>query len=136
MVSEPGLEVVAIDHVVLRVRDVDESAEFYRRYLGGVPEMEAEYRAGDRGFLSIRLGSALFDLIPSDEPEAAGPRGVAHICLEVRGSESEETRELLAEAGVLVEHSVSQVRLGAKGGGDSLYLTDPDGYRIELKWYG
>lgn len=124
-----------IDHVVLRVADIDRSVSFYRELLGAEPELEEEFRAGRRSFMSLRIGEALIDLIPSEDPGAVGPKGLAHICIEVEGGDPETVRRSLEDRGVLVESSVNLERLGAKGAGPSLYLTDPDGYRIELKWY-
>lgn len=124
-----------IDHIVLWVRDVEASAEFYARALGAAPEMEEEYALGRRPFLSMRIGDALIDLRPADDPARTGARGVGHICIEVAGSDPELVRETLRAEGILVEEAVHRDRLGARGPGPSLYVTDPDGYRLELKWY-
>jgi extradiol dioxygenase family protein len=43
--------------------------------------------------------------------------------------------EALRDAGVSVEGDPA-ARFGAGGVGDSLYICDPDGLRIELKTYG
>lgn len=133
--SVTGLTVVGIDHIVLRVGDVDRSADFYCDYLGAVREQEELWRTGERNFLTLRIGNALLDLTPANEPGAVGNRGVAHICLEVTGADPEVCRDFLAAKDILVERAVSQARVGAQGPGPSLYVTDPDGYRIELKWY-
>lgn len=133
--SSTDLAVIGIDHLVLRVGDVDRSADFYCTYLGAIREHDELWKSGDRNFLSLRIGSALLDLTPANEPGAVGNRGVAHICLEVTGAAPEVVRTLLESEEILVESSVSQSRVGARGPGPSLYLTDPDGYRIELKWY-
>ncbi len=125
----------AIDHVVLKVSDVSRSESFYVRYLGATPEMRDEFLRGDRGFLSMRIGDALIDLVPAEDPGAVGPKGVAHICLRVEGGNPSTVKDILESEGVLVESSVNYGRLGARGVGPSLYITDPDGYRIELKWY-
>ncbi|MER3396650.1 MAG: VOC family virulence protein [Acidimicrobiia bacterium] len=126
---------VGIDHVVLKVSDVFRSERFYAKYLGATPEMKDEFCRGERGFLSMRIGDALLDLVPAEDPGSVGPKGVAHICITVDNGDPEATREALEKEGVLVEAAVNFERLGAKGVGPSLYLSDPDGYRIELKWY-
>lgn len=133
--SATGLSVIGIDHLVLRVGDVERSADFYCTYLGAIREQEELWKSGNRNFLSLRIGSALLDLTPANEPGAVGNRGVAHICLEVTGAAPEDVRSLLESEEILVERSVSSTRVGARGSGSSLYVTDPDGYRIELKWY-
>lgn len=126
---------VGIDHVVLKVSDILRSERFYAKYLGAASEMREEFSKGERSFLSMRIGNALLDLVPAEDPGSVGPKGVAHICLVVQGGDPQETREALEREGVLVEASVDFERLGARGAGPSLYITDPDGYRIELKWY-
>lgn len=126
---------VRIDHVVLKVSDVSRSEGFYSKYLGARSEMRDEFLRGERGFISMRIGEALLDLAPAEDPASVGPKGVAHICLVVEGGDPVEARQALENEGVLVESSVSFERLGSRGAGPSLYITDPDGYRIELKWY-
>jgi catechol 2,3-dioxygenase-like lactoylglutathione lyase family enzyme len=139
--DKPGLaapemaKAVAIDHVVLKVSDVSRSESFYARYLGAQAEMREKFLRGERGFLSMRIGQALIDLVPAEDPGSVGPKGVAHICLVVEGGDPEEVRDALEREGVLVESVVNFDRLGSRGVGPSLYITDPDGYRIELKWY-
>lgn len=133
--SATGLVVTGIDHLVLRVGDVERSAEFYCTYLGATREQDELWKSGNRNYLSLRIGSALLDLTPASDPGALGNTGVAHICLEVAGADPEDVRSVLESEEILVESSVSESRVGARGRGSSLYLTDPDGYRIELKWY-
>lgn len=133
--SATGLSVTGIDHLVLRVGDVERSADFYCTYLGATREQDELWKSGSRNFLSLRIGTALLDLTPANEPGAVGNLGVAHICLEVEGADPDDVRSMLESEEILVESSVSESRVGARGRGSSLYLTDPDGYRIELKWY-
>lgn len=125
----------AIDHIVIKVADVYRSEAFYSKYLGARAEMRDEFLSGERGFLSMRIGDALIDLVPAEDPGSVGPKGVAHICLVVEGTDPVEARKAFEDDGVLVESAVSFDRLGAHGAGPSFYITDPDGYRIELKWY-
>ncbi len=133
--AQPLVRAVAIDHVVLRVSDVERSAAFYSKYLGAEPELLDEFESGKRPFLSMRAGNCLIDLVPAEDPASVGPKGVAHICVEVRGGNPEAVRQALEEDGVLVETAVDYERLGARGKGPSIYVSDPDGYRIEFKWY-
>jgi extradiol dioxygenase family protein len=55
-----------------------------------------------------------------------------HVCLSIRCADLAQVAAWLRERGVKVEGDVV-TRRGAFGDGASLYLQDPDGYRIELK---
>jgi len=58
--------------------------------------------------------------------------GVDHVCLSIRCEDLGALRNALAGRGVQIEGDVVD-RRGAFGTGPSLYLRDPDGYRVELK---
>jgi catechol 2,3-dioxygenase-like lactoylglutathione lyase family enzyme len=55
-----------------------------------------------------------------------------HFCLSIRCADLSAVRAALLGKGVAVDGDVVE-RRGAFGNGPSLYLRDPDGYRIELK---
>lgn len=130
-----GLTVSGIDHIVLRVRDVETSLRFYTRVLG----CPLERRRDDLGLLQLRAGGSLIDLVPVDGVigrrggPAAGPDGhnVDHICLRIAGFDPERTRAHLARHGVEVESE--GVRYGSSGDGYSMSITDPDGNGVELR---
>lgn len=130
-----GLTVSGIDHIVLRVRDVETSLRFYTEVLG----CPLERRRDDLGLLQLRAGGSLIDLVPVDGVigrrggPAAGPDGhnVDHICLRIAGFDPERTRALLARHGVEVESE--GVRYGSSGDGYSMSITDPDGNGVELR---
>jgi extradiol dioxygenase family protein len=52
----------------------------------------------------------------------------------VEDAEPDELAERLQKAGVEVEKQFESIT-GARGEGPALYVRDPDGYRIELKFY-
>jgi len=54
------------------------------------------------------------------------------VCLSIRCDDLAEAAAWLRQRGVTVEGDVV-MRRGAFGDGPSLYIRDPDGYRIELK---
>lgn len=130
-----GLTVSGIDHIVLRVRDVETSLRFYTRVLG----CPLERRRDDLGLLQLRAGGSLIDLVPVDGVigkrggPAAGPDGhnVDHICLRIAGFDPERTRAHLARHGVEVDSE--GVRYGSSGDGYSMSITDPDGNGVELR---
>jgi len=129
------IQIRDIDHIVLRVRDLDAMARFYCEVLG----CHVERRQDEIGLLQLRAGAALLDLVPVDgqlgrqggaAPGAEG-RNVDHFCFRVEPFDEAAIRHHLAGAGVTTEPAAS--RYGAEGHGPSLYLTDPEGNMIELK---
>jgi len=129
------LTVTGLDHFVLRVRDLDASLCFYRDVLGLKIEFLEEYRSGTRPFVSARVGEQLIDLVPDptynpDQGRTAG--GFLHYCVEVGGKLS-EIIPWLKDHGVTVIEDQPMARMGARGIGLSIYVTDPDGYVVELK---
>lgn len=130
-----GLTVSGIDHIVLRVRDLDASLGFYRDVLG----CPLERRRDDLGLLQLRAGGSLIDLVPVDGVigkrggPAAGEAGhnVDHVCLRIAGFEPERVRAQLARAGIEIESE--GVRYGSSGDGWSISVRDPDGNGVELR---
>jgi glyoxylase I family protein len=128
------IRLAAIDHVVFRVADLDESIRFYTEVLGAaVEKVQAEI-----GLWQLRAGSSLIDLVPLDgtlgRMGGAGPSGegrnVDHVCFRVLPWDEPAILAHLASFGI--EAKVEQ-RYGAEGDGPSIYLADPDGNGLELK---
>lgn len=124
-----------IDHVVLRVGDVDRAIAFYRDVLGCTVEKIQEAI----GLYQLRAGRALIDLVPVDgklgSAGGAAPgrqgRNVDHFCLIVSPFDEAVLRRHLADHAV--EVSEAGERYGARGYGPSVYVQDPDGNTVELK---
>lgn len=138
--SAPGsvassVRVVALDHFVLRVRDLDRSLSFYRDTLGLPVEFLEEYRAGQRPFVSLRVGEQLIDLVPDATYVAPPQSGFLHFCLRVAGR-LEDVLAQLEQCGVHLLEQAPVRRMGAKGWGWAAYVQDPDGYVVELKEEG
>ncbi len=118
---------LGIDHVVLRVRDQAVSQRFYVDVLGCTVA-----RVNERiSLIHLRFGDQLIDLIPGS---AAAPEGVGmdHLCLSIECEDVGKLADELVRRGVTLDGKVSD-RFGAYGPGPSLYVRDPDGYRVELK---
>ena len=124
-----------IDHVVLRVSDLDAMIGFYCSALG----CEVERRQDEIGLVQLRAGSCLVDLVPVDGKlgrmggAAPGPQGrnMDHLCFRVEPFDEASIRSHLAACGVAAGPLES--RYGAEGTGPSVYLSDPEGNVIELK---
>ena len=124
-----------IDHLVLRVVDLEAMIRFYTQALG----CSVERRREDLGLVHLRAGRSQIDLVTVagelGRKGGAAPgregRNLDHMCLRVEAFDLEEIRRQLAPFGV--EPSEMKPRFGADGEGPSVYLTDPEGNVIELK---
>jgi glyoxylase I family protein len=125
----------AIDHLVLRIVDLDRMLRFYVDVLGCTPER----RQDALGLVQLRAGHSLIDLVPVDGPlgraggTPPGPQGrnLDHFCLRVEPFEEAALRAHLAAHGVAA--GAVEQRYGAEGEGPSLYVRDPEGNVVELK---
>jgi catechol 2,3-dioxygenase-like lactoylglutathione lyase family enzyme len=124
-----------IDHVVLRVRDLERSLAFYRDLLGCAVELARP----SNGLWQLRAGRSMVDLVPVDgklgaaggAPPAKEGRNVDHVCFRVEPFDEAAIRAHLAAHGV--NAGSTEQRVGAEGTGPSIYVEDPDGNVIELK---
>ena len=124
-----------MDHVVLRVRDVDRSIAFYCGVLG----CHEERRLDDLGLIQLRAGRSLIDLVDLNKPlgqrggapAAKEGRNVDHFALQVRDFDEAALRDQLTRHGI-DPGEVMQL-YGAEGTGPAVYLRDPDGNTVELK---
>jgi glyoxylase I family protein len=124
-----------IDHIVLRVVDLDAMIRFYCDVLG----CTVERRQDEIGLVQLRAGSALVDLVPVGgklgRQGGAAPgregRNVDHVCFRIEPFDEPAIRAHLDTAGVACGPVES--RYGAEGEGPSVYLQDPEGNTLELK---
>lgn len=129
------LNIVAIDHVVFRVRDAPAMLRFYQGVLGA----KLERRLEEHGLHQLRIGSALIDLVEvrgglGREDRAApgeGGRNVDHVCFQVLPWDGKAVLAHLAAHGMTGARI--STRYGAQGFGPSIYIADPEGNTIELK---
>ena len=138
MPAVPEFQIVDLDHIVLRVKDVERAIEFYTGTLGLEPHRVEEFRAGEVPFPCARVNDhTLIDLLPwtEDGPAGDGPRNLDHFCMVVRGVDMNEFATYLESRGVTVELERSGRRSGAQGMADSIYVKDPEGNTIELRRY-
>jgi glyoxylase I family protein len=124
-----------IDHLVLRVIDLDTMLRFYCEVLG----CTVERRQDAIGLVQLRAGRSLVDLVPVDgqlgraggAPPGKEGRNLDHFCFRVEPFDEATIRSHLeahrVEAGALAS------RNGAEGEGPSIYTTDPEGNVVELK---
>ncbi len=119
-------EILGIDHVVLRVADLERAIAFYEGVLGA----KVERRAEKIGLVQLRAGRSLIDLIEAPEKEREGAN-MDHFALRIEPIDEAPIRAHLEAHGI--EAGELKTRYGAEGDGPSLYIEDPDGNRVELK---
>ena len=124
-----------IDHIVLRVVDLDAMLGFYCDVLGCTVERRQEAI----GLIQLRAGRSIVDLVPVDgelgraggAPPGREGRNLDHFCLRVDPFDEAAIRSHLAAHGV--QAGPTEARYGAEGSGPSIYLQDPEGNVVELK---
>ena len=128
------MKIAGADHTNWRIRDLEASLRFYRDVLGFSPLGLEEYRRGEQQLVSFRVTEEfILHLIPTTEAFEPGT-GYDHLALVVEGAERDEVAAYLESRGVEIEKRFDSIT-GARGEGPALYVRDPDGYRIELKFY-
>ena len=125
-----AIEIRDIDHVVLRVADLDRAMDFYCNVLG----CTVERTAPKIGLYQLRAGRSLIDLLDlrQADGEPAGAVGnMDHVALRVAAFDEAAIRAHLEAHGVAA--GPVETRYGAEGSGPSMYIHDPDGNMVELK---
>lgn len=133
--SSNSINLRGLDHVVLRVVNLDDALAFYCDALG----CSVERRNDKLGLIQLRAGNALIDLVPvagllgQEGGAAAGREGrnMDHFCLQVRPFDGAAIQVQLAAHGISA--GPVETRYGAQGTGPSIYIQDPDGNTVELK---
>jgi len=144
------IEIQAIHHVGLVVRDLDRSIYFYHDLLGlpfvnePTPWFEGPALSTGVGVPGARLrqvsllaGETIMELIEYAERPVGGPQpppnnnlGAAHVCFKV--SDVAGTKAELETHGVPFYSEVNVVDEGPLAGWRWVYFSDPDGLALEL----
>jgi glyoxylase I family protein len=126
-----GIRISGLDHIVLRVGDLDRAIRFYETVLN----CHVERRLDQPKLVQLRAGASLIDLVPaSASPGAAADaagRNMDHFAVRVDGFDAAALAAHLHQHGI--EVAEVKERYGAEGYGPSLYISDPDGNTVELK---
>jgi catechol 2,3-dioxygenase-like lactoylglutathione lyase family enzyme len=106
-------EVSDVDHVAIRVSDLEVALAFYHDTLGLPVRDRERFEAGELPFVAVVAGGRHLHLVPTDEEFDV--RG-EHVCLLLRSNDT-DTREAmdrlladLADAGVEVEDGEGEAR--------------------------
>jgi catechol 2,3-dioxygenase-like lactoylglutathione lyase family enzyme len=127
---------LALDHVVLEVQDPEATAAFYRRALGVAPVRLAQWKRGAAPFPSGRVAEGtIIDFFPPalwrNKRRAQNPN---HLCFTLNRPAVAALRRRLGRLGVPIVQE-SPRNYGARGWGVSFYFDDPDGVRLEARYY-
>lgn len=129
--SEPGISIDRLDHLVLTVRDIGATCGFYESVLG----MRRE--SFEDGRVSLHFGRQKINLHPYPSPVeivAEDPRpGTADLCF-IAETPLEAVIAHMKTCGVEIEMGPVE-RTGAEGPMTSVYFRDPDGNLIEISNY-
>jgi catechol 2,3-dioxygenase-like lactoylglutathione lyase family enzyme len=122
------MELDRFDHLVLTVRDIQATCDFYTRVLGMAVVTFGEGRTALAfGQQKINLHQAGHEF----EPKAQRPTpGSADICFITHTPLAEVMAQLAAHHVPLIEGPVG--RIGARGPIRSVYIRDPDSNLIEI----
>ena len=125
------IQIKNLDHLVLTVKDIDKTVEFYTKVLG----MEKEIFKGTR--VALKYGTQkinLHEIGKEFEPKAFNVKdGSADLCF-IIDTNLEEAKEYIESLGIRIEEGIVE-RTGAMGSIKSIYLRDPDLNLIELSNY-
>ena len=116
-------KLVYLDHVAIRVRDVEASAQWYVDVLGLTRFQPEEWKPFPVMVMVGRSGLALFP--ESDPPTSAQTKEAFHLAFRVDNEGLESLRSKLEKLGVQVTFE-DHVHF------HSIYFRDPDGYRLEI----
>ncbi len=125
------MRIARLDHLVLTVRDIDATCDFYARVLGMSVVTFGEGRK------ALAFGQQKFNLHQAGrefEPKADKPTpGAIDLCLIADGALADVVAHLTACGVPILEGPVK--RTGAVGPIDSVYFRDPDQNLIEVSTY-
>ena len=125
------IKISHLDHLVLTVKDIDKTVDFYTKILG----MEKEIFKSSR--VALKFGNQkinLHKLGAEFEPKAFNVKdGSADLCF-ILNTPLNEAKNYIESLGIKIEEGIVS-RTGAMGEIESIYLRDPDKNLIELSNY-
>ena len=131
------ISVLGLDHLNLRVADLERALAFYSGVLG-MREVKRNTRAdGSVSLVALRAGNCVVFLQPSPgytPPADDAASGLDHYSLEIEAHDPEALAAHLRAHGVQIVTGPVK-RWGGHGEGTSIYVRDPDGHEVELKQY-
>lgn len=133
------MDIVDIDHVAIRVTDLDRALDFYHELLGLPVRDRERFDEDEVPYVAVVAGGRHVHLVPTNEDEIEV--GGEHVCFLIRSDEADSRTELEALLEDLRGHEIEvekeepRKRYGAYGRAWAAYVRDPDGRRVELKMH-
>lgn len=126
--NDPGNIQIACDHVAISVTDLEESEEFYRDVIG-LRQIPEPFGVGRHAWFDIGHGE--LHVIRAAEERTEHPR-TNHLCFSV--SNMDAFIERIASYGIEFTDAAGNVgQINHRPDGvQQIYITDPDGYWIEI----
>ena len=130
------LEIIGIDHIVLRTTKLEQMLAFYCDILGCKIQRQTPK---ETGLTQLSAGNALIDLVTVNselghmgggEPTAT-ENNLDHFCLQLKSVSQQDFIAHLKSNDINVGEF--EQRYGAQGYGDSIYIADPQGNVVELR---
>ena len=135
--SQALVKITEMDHIVLRVKDVEVSLKFYCETLGMQSERVEQWKAGEVRFPSARLNAdTIIDFFATDQETITkdGVKNQDHYCMVIEPTDMDELKAKFEAMGVEIQAGPGN-RWGSHGDGISLYIYDPDNNVVELRHY-
>lgn len=121
-----GITILSYNHVGLAVKDLKTSVTFYREIIGLSPLDVPDNLLAIRRWFRVAPGQELHLLLGRENPVANNDKNSAHFSLSIPTNSADEIEAFLKEKNVVYHR---QKRFD---GAFQIYVTDPDGYVIEL----
>lgn len=118
-------------HTMIRVKDLEKSVDFYTKKLGFVESRRKEYPDKDFDLVFLTLpGSNDYELelTYNYDREEGYDLGTGYGHIAISHPDIKSIREDLMEKG----YEVTEIRGLSKDSSEYFFVTDPDGYRIEI----
>ncbi len=120
----------ALDHVGLKVRDMDRTLHFYQRL--GLTLLRTSGPSADGGRSAVmQVGSQELNIFSHPEFGSSGtenPVGMDHLCFAVEAASVDDVIADLRQVGIDIVSGPTKRRDGM-----ALFVHDPDGVRVELQ---
>ncbi len=123
-----SVRVTELDHIVLCCADVERTVAWYTEMLGLAPVRLDEWRRNEAPFPSVRVNDGtIIDLVAGATIDGR----LDHFCVVIEPTDL----DAVARSGRFEVVDGPDTRYGARGNGTSLYVRDPDGAVVELRYY-
>ena len=126
-----------IEHVALRVTNLEKSIVFYRDVMGFKPVGRRRIRGGEIDQVVFRVGEDVLVLFHAKDfvsDDVEGKSGMDHLAFCMDDAEYNDVIRRLRASG-RAPHRGEERNLGAFGVGYATYFYDPDNVEIEIKRY-